>query len=110
MLNGRSWYTPLFKAEAPLQKRSARSEWISGGNEDFVPRQYPAEPLDERENWKHRLLRRAVQYCRSHVLYIAPSDIPPASDLLKEAHVNGRRIVHIPVEALDQTALKMVAW
>lgn len=103
-LAGRLWFTPPFYAGDRV-----RANWIKNGRQDRVPKAKDLMGRDGSGDWKRRLLSLALKYCRSHVIYIAPSDVPPMDDLLRQASEVGRQIVHVPVEEVDQAAFEIVA-
>lgn len=103
-LAGRVWFTPPFYPG----DRWLRAEWIKAGNAENVP------PVRSRCNpgdgaWASALLRRAIEYCRRHVLYIAPADLPPEKALVDEAEAKECQVVHVPIDAVDNASLELVS-
>ena len=109
-LDGRAWYTPPFYSDdGRLSRKWKRAEWIRAAGADRAPRTRSEDEPDSNEDWNHRLLRRALAHCQQHVLYIAPADMQPPADLLESAAEAGRQIIHVPIDSVDQTALRIVA-
>ena len=61
------------------------------------------------ENWREALVRRGIRFCRKHLLYIAPSNMPPDDALNEAAQARGVRILHVPTQAVSARSLAIVA-